>query len=179
MTQKSPLSNKKGMSLIETIVTIFIISLVSAMIGSLTITVAKTYSIVTAESDIQTEAVLISRKLIGNVGEFRPNEASTCGENCISFSEKDTYSFDSGNNLIVDPGTDTLILVIQDNDLLVGGTSIVNTSRFTIKELGADEGLSYKCVSASGCSDAIITIKITLVSVKYDIEYQFTTSFPI
>lgn len=180
MILKSSLSNKKGLSLIETIATIFIVSIVSAMIGSLTITTVKTYSLISAETNIQTEAVLISRKLLSQIGNFGPKDVILCdeGDYCLLFNERDTITFDDSNNAIVTQGTETLIVKIEDNDLLANGESIVN-NMYTIKELDTTEGLTRKCISATGCTDAIITLKITLVDVDHNIEYQFTTSFPI
>ncbi len=177
MTQKSTLSNKKGITLLETIAAVMITSMLGLMLGSITVTTAKAYSIVSAESNMQTEAIIMSRKLLSEVGDFGPKDVSSCGENCIIFSERPTISFDSDNNPIVVEGTDTLTVKIEENDLYVGTQSLVS-SVYSIKELSSDEGLSYKCTS-SGCTDAIITLKITLVNDKKGIEYQFTTSFPI
>ncbi len=180
MIQKSSLSNKKGLSLIETIATIFIVSIVSAMIGSLTITTVKTYALISAETNIQTEAILVSRKLLSQVGNFGAKDVVLCdeGDYCLLFNERDTITFDDSNNAVVTEGTETLVVKIENNDLLANGESIIN-KMYSVKELDATEGLSRKCISSSGCTDAIITLKITLVDVERKIEYQFTTSFPI
>lgn len=168
------MTNKRGVTLIELLAYISIVSIVALLITSTFSYVVRSYNNINGEGAIITEANFIMSNIITKANSFNPDYIRYCGDNCVELVIEKEKVIDPDIGVIVEvPVNKTVVIKMENNNIYIDNLKLNKQgfgvpSNSTTLENGE---ISFQCYDNnkdySGiCQKFVLHIKLAIVKVN-------------
>ncbi len=189
--------SEQGFTVIELLVALSISMMIVGIIYGVFITGIKAYEKIGIEGQLRDEADYILSMVLNEIYELSPDTIESCGENCISFANKEIYKIDPTGDVSkeLDRNADpisTAITIKIENDNLYINNQIINSQHISIRnnsesnlDTSLDKKLSFTCTRTlveqnnngdyfNICKSALIHLSLTLEHKQYTSESRLS-----
>lgn len=179
---------ERGFTVIELLVALSLSTMIVGIIYGVFITGIKAYEKIGIEGQLRDEADYILSMLLNEIYELSPDTIEDCGENCISFANREVYKIDPIGDVskeqdsTADPNLTTLTIKIENDNLYINN-QIINSQQISIKSHTdrmvntSSKNLSFACTESlpeqkdgvyiNVCKSALIHLSLILEHNQY------------